>query len=122
MYAIIVSGRIVQLSEQPLEVAAPIECVPVPTGENICENWSYSVNNGQPIFTAPPESKLTTPSLKYLAQSALNYVMNQALSLTVMGEVFGPNARACVQKLRAIANGTDTTSTELPAVPSDLTT
>lgn len=121
MYAVIVSGRVAQLSEQPLEVASPIECVPVPTDENICENWIYSVNNGQPIFTAPPESKLTTPSLKYLAQSALNYVMSQAPSLTVMGEVFGPNTRAYVQKLQAIANGTDTTSTELPTMPSDLT-
>lgn len=73
------------------------------------------------VTTIEPE-QAKQQRLKEQAQTALQTIMNQAPSLTVMGEVFGPNTRACVQKLRAIANGTDTTSAELPTVPSDLTT
>lgn len=73
------------------------------------------------VTTIEPE-QAKQQRLKEQAQTELQTIMNQAPSLTVMGEVFGPNTRECVQKLRTIANGTDTTSTELPAVPSDLTT
>lgn len=76
-----------------------------------------AVQNGQIVTYTPPPLPL-----KDRAQSTLQRIMSQASALTAMGEVFGPETRQCAQKLRAIINGVDTTSTTLPSVPNDLTT
>ncbi|GBQ07986.1 hypothetical protein [Saccharibacter floricola] len=67
-------------------------------------------------YTPPP------PPLRPQAQNALQAVQQKANMAAVMGEVFGPNMRAYVQALRAIADGSDTTSTQLPTAPDDVTT
>ena len=65
---------------------------------------------------------LRDTQMENAANSALKAVMAQAPQLTVMGQVFGAKTQAYVKALRAIIEGTDTTATTLPPVPSDLTT
>lgn len=62
------------------------------------------------------------PSLKEYAQEAMQNMQQKAAMVTAMGETFGPHTRAYVQSLRAIIDGSDTTSTELPTAPDDVTT
>ncbi|WP_202401609.1 MULTISPECIES: hypothetical protein [unclassified Saccharibacter] len=61
------------------------------------------------------------PPLKPQAQEAMQKVQQQASMVSAMGEVFGPKMRDYVKALRAILDGSDTTSTTLPAAPDDVT-
>lgn len=56
--------------------------------------------------------------LKDQAASAMQQVHHQAALNFAMGRSFGPEMQSHVQKLQAILDGTDTTSTALPLPPS----
>lgn len=70
----------------------------------------------------PYQPPVSQAALKSAAAYSLQTVNSQAAVATAMGQTFGLQMRAYVQQLRAIANGTDTTSTTLPAAPADPTT
>lgn len=59
--------------------------------------------------------------LKERATTAMQQVQQQAAMTSAMGETFGPQMQAYVRALRDIINGTDTSSTELPAAPASPT-
>lgn len=60
--------------------------------------------------------------LKTQATSAQAWIQQQANLAAAMGEVFTADMKAYVQAIAAIANGTDTTSTALPAQSTDVMT
>ena len=122
MFVVLIDGKVAQKSDTPIEVASPIQCVEVPAGVEVEEGWDMEDTPNGIKFSQPSDMMFTPPTIKQEAQQALAYVMAQAPQLTVMGEVFGPNTQAYVKTLRAIINGTDTTTTTLPTVPTDLTT
>ena len=62
-----------------------------------------------------------TIPLQEQARNAMQQVQQQAAITSAMGETFGPEMQAHVRALRAILNGTDTTSTTLPTAPADPT-
>lgn len=70
----------------------------------------------------PYQPPISQEALKSMAAYSMQTVQSQAAMATAMGQVFGPQMRDYVQKLRAILDGTDTTSTTLPDAPSDVTT
>lgn len=57
-------------------------------------------------------------TLQIQAQRLMPVWQAKAAVLVAMGETFTPEQRAYVQALQAIAAGTDTTSTALPAEPA----
>ena len=67
-------------------------------------------------YTAPA---VAVP-LKTQAQSAQAWINQQATLAVAMGEVFTSDMTAYAKAIAAIANGTDTTSTTLPARPADV--
>lgn len=73
-------------------------------------------DDGKVVPYAPPTPVIP---LKEQASAAMQQVQQQAAMTTAMGGTFGPQMQAYVRALRAILNGTDTTSTTLPAAPSD---
>jgi hypothetical protein len=76
-----------------------------------------AVENGALVdYTAPA---VAIP-LKTQAASAQAWIQQQANLAAAMGEVFTADMKAYVKAIAAIANGTDTTSTALPAQPSDV--
>lgn len=88
--------------------------------EHFSQPEGYGIQDGKLIaYTQPPAPPLP---LSTQATTALGAVQQHANMVASMGETFGPQMRLYVQKLRAIINGSDTTSTKLPAAPSDPTT
>ncbi|GBQ08965.1 hypothetical protein [Saccharibacter floricola] len=77
-----------------------------------------ALENGKIVPFTPP---VYTAPLPDQANAALNGVQQKATMVAAMGEEFDPRMRTYVQALRAIANGSDTTSTELPTAPDDVT-
>lgn len=75
------------------------------------------VLNGQIVPYTPP---VVAVPLKTQAASAQAWIQQQANLATAMGEVFTPGMKAYVKAIAAIASGTDTTSTALPAQPTDV--
>ncbi|CEF56153.1 hypothetical protein [Acetobacter ghanensis] len=75
------------------------------------------------LSTVTAASSFTAPvSLKTQATSAQAWIQQQANLAGAMGEVFTADMKAYVLAINAIANGTDTTSTALPAQPTDVMT
>lgn len=60
-------------------------------------------------------------TVKDQAIGALAQIQATAALTVAMGETFGTEMRAYVAAVQAIANGTDTTSAELPAAPEKAT-
>ncbi|MBS1080831.1 hypothetical protein [Gluconobacter kondonii] len=58
--------------------------------------------------------------LETQAQTELAWIASQASMAAAMGETFTDNMKAYVKAIQAIANGTDTTSTALPARPATI--
>ncbi|QHC36417.1 hypothetical protein [Komagataeibacter xylinus] len=56
------------------------------------------------------------------ATVAENWIQQQASLAAAMGETFTADMKAYVLAVSAIASGTDTTSTALPAQPTDVMT
>lgn len=81
------------------------------------DGWTATETNGAWSFT-PPETPTLT--LSQQAQNAETWIQQQANLATAMGEVFTADMRAYVKAIAAIAGGTDTTSTALPAQPADV--
>lgn len=75
--------------------------------------------NGALVPYQPPISK---EGFKSMAAYSLQAVQSQAVMITAMGKVFGPEMRSYVEQLQAIIDGADTTSTTLPTAPADPTT
>ncbi|CEF53188.1 hypothetical protein [Acetobacter ghanensis] len=80
---------------------------------------SMAVVNGALVDYTPP---VVAVPLKTQAISAQAWIQQQANLAAAMGEVFTADMKAYVQAIAAIANGTDTTSTALPAQPTDVMT
>ncbi|GBQ08095.1 hypothetical protein AA15669_1650 [Saccharibacter floricola DSM 15669] len=108
----------------PATYPAPDTLVPI-TAEEFERQFSQRVRTDWQIVDgkiAPYTQKRPALPLKEQAQNALGAVQKQAAMVIAMGEEFGPKTRAYVQALRAIADGSDTTSTQLPTAPDDVTT
>ena len=58
--------------------------------------------------------------LETQAQTELAWIASQASMAAAMGETFTDNMKAYVKAIQAIAGGTDTTSTALPARPATI--
>lgn len=69
----------------------------------------------------PCPQPVYVPPLKEQATTAMQQVQQQAAMTSAMGETFGPTMKTYVHALRAILDGTDTTSTTLPTAPADPT-
>lgn len=78
---------------------------------------SMAVVNGQLVDYVPP---VVPVPLKTQAITAQAWIQQQANLAAAMGEVFTADMKAYVKAIAAIANGTDTTSTVLPAQPADV--
>ena len=75
------------------------------------------------LSTVTADSNFSAPiPLKTQAASAQVWIQQQANLAAAMGEVFTTDMRAYVKAIAAIASGTDTTSTVLPAQPSEVMT
>lgn len=75
------------------------------------------VKDGIIIDYTPPVVPIPLTSQ---AQNAMTWVNQQATIATAMGETFTADMKNYVSALRAIINGTDTTSTQLPTQPTDV--
>ena len=78
---------------------------------------SKAVIGGAWVDYTPP---LVVVPLKTQAVTAQAWVQQQANLAAAMGEVFTVDMKSYVLAINAIANGTDTTSTALPAQPTDV--
>lgn len=107
-----------QFSEAPewLPAADQTAAVPDDVWENRATGY-WQVKNGVFSQYAPP---VVTVPLKTQAVSAQAWIQQQANLAAAMGEVFTADMKAYVQAIAAITNGTDTTSTALPAQPADV--
>ena len=84
----------------------------------VSENGKGSVID---LSTVTAASDFRAPvSLKTQATTAQAWIQQQASLASAMGEVFTADMKAYVKAIAAIANGTDTTSTALPAQPTDV--
>ncbi|MFT8417386.1 MAG: hypothetical protein ABF636_00965 [Acetobacter sp.] len=78
---------------------------------------AYAVSGGTLVVYSPPP---TVIPLKTQATTAQAWIQQQANLAAAMSEVFTADMKAYVKAIAAIANGTDTTSTALPAQPADV--
>lgn len=78
-----------------------------------------AVVNGELVDYTPP---VVAVPLKTQAAAAQAWIQQQANLATAMGETFTADMKAYVTAISAIASGTDTTSTALPAQPTDVMT
>jgi hypothetical protein len=81
-------------------------------------------NSGNQIIVSGSVQTYTPPNvpvpLKTQATTAQAWIQQQANLASAMGEVFTADMKAYVKAIAAIASGTDTTSTALPAQPTDV--
>ena len=75
----------------------------------------WGVQSGQLVSYTPPPPVIP---LKDQATSELSWISTQASMASAMGETFTDPMKVYVKAIQAIANGTDTTSTALPARPA----
>ena len=79
----------------------------------------WAVQSGALVAYTPPA--VVVP-LQTQAVTAQAWIQQQANLAAAMGEVFTADMKDYVEAIAAIANGTDTTSTVLPAQPTDVMT
>ncbi len=77
------------------------------------------VENGAIIDYTPAPAAVP---LKTQAETQLTWINQQASLAGAMGQTFTADMKAYVAAIQGIANGTDTTSTALPAEPTDVMT
>ncbi|MFT8922721.1 hypothetical protein [Acetobacter sp.] len=82
-------------------------------------NQYYDTATGQLADYVPPPVVIP---LKTQAASAMVWIQQQANLASAMGQLFTADMKAYVKAIAAIAGGTDTTSTALPARPIDILT
>lgn len=106
------------------ETAAGMKAVPLP--DSVANEWhdltmgikgAVALSNGQIVPHAPPPVPL-----RQQAQQAFQSAQQEFGRLQMMGSTFGSQMQAYMRHLDAIINGTDTSSTVLPAAPDDPTT
>ena len=90
--------------------ATAVEC----TYEQYTKSAYYTVNNGVITASQPPALPLKTQAQTML-RTQQTYVMQ---TYTLYGDDTPPDWLSYLKTLRAIANGTDTTSTILPTPPA----
>lgn len=78
---------------------------------------SMAVIDGALVDYVPPVVPIP---LKTQATYAQTWIQQQANLAAAMGETFTADMKSYVKAIAAIANGTDTTSTALPAQPVDV--
>lgn len=76
-----------------------------------------AVIDGNLVDYTPP---VVPVPLATQAASEMTWIQQQANLASAMGEVFTADMKAYVKAIAAIANGSDTTSAELPARPTDV--
>lgn len=123
-YAWINNGSVGQIISTDVDIStlyAPgfvASCVDVTNVSPIpAEGDIAAQTNGTWLFSAPEVPTLT---LVQQAQNAKAWIQQQANLAAAMGEVFTADMKAYVKAITAIASGTDTTSTALPAQPADV--
>ena len=99
--------------------------VNVPSQENLVaitsEEWGarqlsgVGVQEGKLVAYTPPVPKVSLPTQ---AQNELSWIYTQGNLAAASGKKFTDAMKVYVDAIQAIANGTDTTSTALPARPS----
>lgn len=77
------------------------------------------VSGGKVVPYSPPAPPVP---LQTQAKNAQAWITQQANLTAAMGETFTADMKAYVLAINAIASGTDTTSTALPAQPTDVMT
>lgn len=128
------TGRYFASYDTTIEGIAPVTgwfdiqgmSVPPDTSKMIAltdDQWTERLSIGQGVqdgsivpYTAPPAAGSLVTDANY----AMSWVNQQAALAAAMGETFTKDMVAYVKALQAIINGTDTTSTELPAIPADI--
>ena len=98
----------------------------VPSGAVALSDADYATwlsGQGAMVWTAgalvaAPVVSVAGPTLAAQAQAQLRTWGSKAAMLVAMGQAFSDAQKAYVTALQAIAAGTDTTSTALPAEPS----
>lgn len=92
----------------------------------------YNKETGQPftitglgpidetIYSIDQPPAAVIPLKDQAASENANWIQSQINEASVMGETFSDAMKAYVKEVRAIASGADTTSTALPARPSDI--
>lgn len=100
-------------------VPAASDMLAVTQAQWLARNSNQGVQNGA-VVACPAPTPVPTVSLPAQAQAALAWIGQQANLAAAMGEVFTADMKAYVAAINAIANGTDTTSTVLPAQPTDV--
>lgn len=107
-----------QFSEKPVwmpDTSATVAVTAAQWQARVSSFWR--VENGELVIYTP--APVIVP-LKTQAQNAQAWIQQQANLTAAMGEVFTAEMKAYVKAIAAIANGTDTTSTALPAQPTDV--
>lgn len=87
--------------------------------------WAARLPVGQGVQAGtivPYTQPIAVVPLKTQAQNAKVWINQQANLAAAMGETFTADMKAYVLAINVIANGTDTTSTALPAQPTDVMT
>lgn len=74
-----------------------------------------AVKNGALVLVSVPAVPVAT-----LATVELTWISQEASLAAAMGQTFTPDMRTYVAAIQAIANGTDMTSTALPARPTQI--
>ncbi|WP_159262943.1 DUF3047 domain-containing protein [Komagataeibacter xylinus] len=83
------------------------------------QTTGQGIQNGAIVAYTPPAAVVP---LKTQATSAQAWIQQQANLAAAMGATFTADMKAYVLAINAIASGTDTTSTTLPAQPTDVMT
>lgn len=101
--------------------------VNIPSADNLiaisASDWAarqlsgVGVKDGKLVSYTPPVPQV---ALSVQANSEDVWIQQQAALATAMGETFTDEMKAYVKAVRAIADGTDSTSIVLPARPTDI--
>lgn len=88
------------------------------------EEWEAKGGDNGSLSMAVIDGKLIkyvqNVSVQHHAENEILWINQQASLASVMGETFTEDMKNYVKSVRAIAAGTDTTSTSLPTRPTDI--
>ncbi|QHC35339.1 hypothetical protein [Komagataeibacter xylinus] len=120
-FALILNGTVVQVSDTQFPVAPSLTWADISSASpQPAVGWTAEKSSaGTWSFAAPAAA---VAPLKTQAASAQAWIQQQANLAAAMGETFTADMKAYVTAISAIASGTDTTSTVLPAQPTDVMT
>lgn len=121
VFALILGSAVVQVSDAQFPVAPSLTWVDISgVSPQPAAGWMAEKSSaGAWSFTVPAAAAVP---LKTQAATEQAWIQQQANLAAAMGEVFTADMKAYVKAVNAIADGTDTTSTVLPAQPTDVMT